>query len=148
MSATSIWAVQDALLAKLQASTTLIEEETQISLGWPTKGPASEHVWISGRVEPTEQRPQLTTGANPTRHEQYTLSVICFVKRRTDDFIEARDRAKTLADAVELAVQSDSEVGGAFYAHVVGHDVEEGIEDDARVVVVTIRVEITAYFSG
>lgn len=147
MSATTIWGVQDGLLTKLNASTPLTDVAK--CLGWPTGGPAREQIFISGNVERTQQAPHLTTSANATRHELLTMSVVVFVKWETDDYTEVRNRAKTLADAVEVAVQGDSSLGGvAFYAQIVSHDVEEGIEDDARLVVVTLRVGVSAYFAG
>jgi hypothetical protein len=150
MSATTIWAVQDALKTILDADATLVAElVTPVPIGWPMGDLTFEHVWIVGGVDPTEQQAVITTSANPRRHERYTLLVRVFVRHSVDTFVEVRDRAKTLANAVELAVQGDHTVGGtAFFAQVAGHELNEGLDRDAREAMVTLRISISAYING
>ncbi len=149
MSATTIWAVQDALKSLLDADTTLTAAGVARSLGWPVGGPEREHVWIAGAVERSQQEPVITTAANPRRKETYQLAIHTLVRWEDDEYLKVRNRIKTLTDAIELVVQGDHALNGTvFFAQVDSHEVEEGVEEKARTIGVTIRIAIAAYING
>lgn len=128
---------QDALLLAIETALT----SAPVSLGWPTGGLQSDHVWISGAGTVT---PSWGVSGMQTRDEKLTAEVRIIADYTTSDYATARDRAFEIEAEVEGAVSTDPTLGGVVrFAAVTEIVVDEAIPDD-RTRQVGIRLTVTA----
>lgn len=152
MALTSRWAAaQDALLAALQARPALasLVAARALTLGYPALGAQAEAMWISGAVTEWVQGAGSTgTSTTAQREETFTLAVNVLVAKTGADYKTPRDRALTLAAELEAVLRADWTLGGAlFEAFVAGGEVQEGVADTQRQVLVTIEVRCRAWLA-
>jgi hypothetical protein len=116
MSTSAQSAVEDALLAALQADGTLAAIAGPPQLFEPSD-PLDEHVWIAEDAELTQD--VHTTGNVPTRQEDFTIRVVVFVVMTGNDYAAVRNRGVELVAAVENVVRTNFTLtGSAFFADV------------------------------
>jgi hypothetical protein len=118
MTSSRVAAVEDALLALLQADGTLSALAGPPQLFEP-QNPADEHVWIAEDM--TEEQDVHTTGNVPTRQEDFEIRVVVFVVKTGDDYRATRDRGVALVAAIENVIRTNFSLSGSlFFGDVVG----------------------------
>ncbi|CAB4218386.1 hypothetical protein UFOVP1608_25 [uncultured Caudovirales phage] len=125
----NLFATQDAFKTLLSASTDLTG--VPIHLGTPLKiSDLKEVVWVSGEVEDWVQEYRVS-GLQAT-DETFVIRVHCLVTV-TGNYVAARDRAKTLLQAVEDVVASNRTLSGTVVlAKVTNLALEEARADERR----------------
>lgn len=122
-----------------------------VDVGFPSGGPAPEHVWVSGILDDWTQVPETTataTGLGP-RDEQFALVVRIYVHRSEAEYKPARDRALALAAEVEAAVAADPKLAGTVaLAFPAGGRMEEAVRDDGRDIGIEVRVSCRQQLAG
>ncbi|HXF72680.1 MAG TPA: hypothetical protein VNO79_08755 [Actinomycetota bacterium] len=145
-----IAAAQDGLLAALQAQAAGQGSPlagVQLTLGWPVDQQA-ESCWVDEAGSAEQAFASTTSPSTAEDEETIRLTVRVLVRRGELSYKEARDRALAIAGEVHEALRADRTLGGAvFDAVVVGLDLESGVEGEARLVGVSVRVEARAFLA-
>lgn len=139
------WLAQDALKAAVSAIT-YPAPAVSVSLGTPVNFNV-DHIVVSGSVSNWNADYPFT--ATTARDESFTLSVIVYVTRSTNDYATVRNRAVVLGDLVLGALRSDPSLGGTVMrAEADEFEMEEASGDEhSRGVALTINVRCRAHVS-
>ena len=131
---TSLWDVQDALVAALRAQEALAAVE--VGLGFP-KQVQPKHVWVAGRAG-GEQSAELS-GVRGRADETLRLTVIVY--SQSPDYVEARDALAAMADGVVGALGSDefAEIVPAW--GLAQFNVDEGTDGTHKQLALEVTVE-------
>lgn len=131
----AIPAFQDALKTVVRAS---IPAAVRVTLGYPTGTLEDLDV-----VLPGETTVEVDAGVSGMRQRDETLrtEVRCWAELITDDYLEARDAALALSNAVDDGVAADPTLGGVVEsAHVSEIRMQEGMTDNTRQCGITLVV--------
>lgn len=144
-------AAMDALEAMLVGQGILDSEgnPVPIDVGWPNLGPQREHIWISGRVEDWQEEQEVTGDmATVAREETFLLGINILVAWR-DTFKATRDRAFVLLGGLEEALRQSYTLNDTvFQAEKRSAQMSEGVQQEQRDVLITVKVAVDAYLSG
>lgn len=138
-----VYSAQDQLKAQIVTQATSIG--VSVFIGAPAR-PQDECIWVSGEVDDWNQTFALT--GLKAKDEIFTLRVHCLTTR-IGEYVDARDRAKTLGEIVEDAVSADYTLGGTVQlAEVSGAVLEEAMVDERRrQALLTLLVKCRAWVS-
>jgi hypothetical protein len=118
-----------------------------VDLGFPAGGVQRDHVWVAGDVGDDEQT--FAVSSLTAKDETFTLRVHVVCTRDTEDFTDARDDAKTVADAVEDRIHTYYTLGGVVQlAEVTGVETDEAVPSmSTRQVMKTLTVACRAWLT-
>lgn len=137
-----IAAIEQALLALLQADTTLgaANPPVPVSMGDPAAGTQPEHVWLADDIT-GEWDPDVTMGPTPTEDEIVELRVIVYVSKEGNDAPAVRDRAMALAGAVTAVVGANRRISNSCDdAYTIKVEREGGATESKRIMWLAITV--------
>lgn len=130
-------AFQDALTSVVTAAVT----GTPVSLGYPTGGLKSSHVWIAGTgsVQPSDG-----VSGYGQRDETMMTEIRIKVDHLGNSYTTARNSAFALASTIEDALGADVTLGGVVgFARVTEMQLDEAIPDE-RTRSVGLALTVTA----
>ena len=118
--------IQDALKTAINAQTPGVT----VTIGYPTGGPADEHIWISG-----EPHVVIDNNVSTLKQRDETVELDVFIQAvgMTNDYTVKRDRALVLAKELEDALTADRTLGGIVNEAVTtDYQFHELVEDRKR----------------
>jgi hypothetical protein len=135
----SLFAVQDALLALIQAAL------PGVTAGISPANIEPEHVWING--ETTDLARTYQQSGVVAVDERYDVLIHFLTERADPDYVTVRDRMQELTDAFCDAIAADPRLGGLVMLAVVSRgQVEETFKDETtRQMMTTLTVRVEAH---
>lgn len=143
--ATKLWDAQDALYALVHANSTLAAQKVPVTLGDPGRREA-EHVWIGGEIN--EWSSEYGVSGLAASDEEFVIPIVAVVVWTTGDYIDARNRIKTIGNAIEATIAANKTLNNTvMLATVTRRTTDEGAipEERKRLVGLTIFVTCRAH---
>jgi hypothetical protein len=128
---TSLWAVQDALVAMLRAERAVPGsplEGKSISLGYPGVLDR-DHIFVSGETD--EARQSFGISSLAAKDETIALRIYVYTKLTTDRYEDVRAYVRAISDRIEALIGAQFTLGGAvMLAQVERLSLEESASGD------------------